>query len=237
MARRRVEIGGEKVSVELVRRPRRSMELQIQGSGQLRVLVPRGLAEVFVLDALEQRADWIRKGLAAAAQREAAVRSKFLGGAQFSLLGEPLTLQLQPAAGPSVIVVQQENSLIVRGGCDDQDQVRQAVLEWYRVQARAHVIPRAHALAEGFGLQPRSIALSSAKKRWGSCSSRGSVRINTRCVMALPSIIDYVIVHELCHLTHLNHSPAFWALVQARQPDFRIHREWLKQHGSELLDW
>ncbi len=79
------------------------------------------------------------------------------------------------------------------------------------------------------------ITIRDQKTRWGSCSARGTLSFNWRLMLAPPAVLDYVVVHELCHLTHMNHSAAFWALVESVCPDYRIHRKWLKEHGQELV--
>lgn len=86
-------------------------------------------------------------------------------------------------------------------------------------------------------LVPQKLALSSARSRWGSCSASGGVRLNWRLMQAPPAVIDYVVIHELAHLAELNHSPRFWAIVAAHCPDWKVRRDWLKQHGNRLLGW
>lgn len=78
------------------------------------------------------------------------------------------------------------------------------------------------------------ITIRDQKTRWGSCSAKGTLSFNWRLMLAPPSIPDYVIVHELCHLTHMNHSAAFWQKVESVYPDYRTARKWLKDHGHEL---
>ena len=79
-----------------------------------------------------------------------------------------------------------------------------------------------------------SITVRDQKTRWGSCSSRGTLSFNYRLIFAPPAALDYVVVHELCHLTHMNHSKEFWNLVGSVMPDYKTHRKWLKEHGREL---
>lgn len=79
------------------------------------------------------------------------------------------------------------------------------------------------------------ITVRDQKTRWGSCSARGTLSFNWRLMLAPPSIADYVIVHELCHLTYMNHSTAFWKKVESVYPDYRTARKWLKEHGHELV--
>lgn len=80
------------------------------------------------------------------------------------------------------------------------------------------------------------ISIRNQKTRWGSCSQTGTLSFNYRLMMAPPQVSDYVIVHELCHLTHMNHSDAFWKKVADVMPDYASHRRWLREHGHELTE-
>lgn len=79
-----------------------------------------------------------------------------------------------------------------------------------------------------------TITVRDQKSRWGSCSSRGTLSFNYRLMFAPPRVLDYVVVHELCHLTHMNHSKDFWNMVRQIMPDYKIYKEWLREHGHEL---
>lgn len=79
-----------------------------------------------------------------------------------------------------------------------------------------------------------SVTVRDQKTRWGSCSSRGTLSFNYRLIFAPPVILDYVVVHELCHLTHMNHSKDFWNMVASVMPEYKVCRKWLRDHGQEL---
>lgn len=79
-----------------------------------------------------------------------------------------------------------------------------------------------------------SITIRDQKSRWGSCSSRGTLSFNYRLIFAPPKVLDYVVIHELCHLTHFNHSKEFWNMVGQIMPDYKVCQKWLKDHGREL---
>jgi predicted metal-dependent hydrolase len=85
------------------------------------------------------------------------------------------------------------------------------------------------------GVEPKRIQIRDQRSRWGSCSTRGTLSFNWRLVLAPFEVLDYVVVHELCHLREPNHSRRFWRLVEERRPDWRAHRDWLHEHGPELL--
>lgn len=112
---------------------------------------------------------------------------------------------------------------------------RLAILEKrYKNAARARFEVRTayyHAITGG---HYTSITIRDQKTRWGSCSSRGTLSFNYRLIFAPPKILDYVVVHELCHLTHMNHSKEFWNMVSSVMPDYKECKAWLKEHGHEL---
>jgi hypothetical protein len=89
--------------------------------------------------------------------------------------------------------------------------------------------------APELGVTPARIQIRDQRSRWGSCSTRGTLSFNWRLVLAPLDVLDYVVVHELCHLREPNHSRRFWKLVETRRPEWRVQRDWLHEHGPELL--
>ncbi|MDE7353337.1 MAG: M48 family metallopeptidase [Acetatifactor sp.] len=112
---------------------------------------------------------------------------------------------------------------------------RLAALEQrYRDNARAVLESRVAHFHRITGGVYTSVTVRDQKTRWGSCSSRGTLSFNYRLIFAPPGILDYVVVHELCHLTHMNHSKDFWDMVARVMPDYRVRKQWLRDHGQEL---
>ncbi|SHK65460.1 M48 family metallopeptidase [Hespellia stercorisuis] len=100
----------------------------------------------------------------------------------------------------------------------------------YREQARQAIIPRVNYFAERMELRPNSIRIKEQKSRWGSCSSKRNLNFNWRLVLMPQEVMDYVVVHELCHLRYMNHSQEFWAYVEQIMPDYRRWKKWLKEY-------
>jgi predicted metal-dependent hydrolase len=109
-----------------------------------------------------------------------------------------------------------------------------AVERWYRREARRRLGSLAAAEALVLGVEPGSISIRDPRTRWGSCSSRGTLSFSWRLLLCPPQVADYVVVHELCHLRELNHSRAFWRLLEAARPGHREQAAWLREHGREV---
>ncbi len=101
--------------------------------------------------------------------------------------------------------------------------------------ARARITETAALESQRIGVRYSRIAIRDTRSRWGSCSSRGSMSFTWRLALAPRRVLDYVVVHELCHLVHLDHSKRFWSLVERVRPGYREERDWLNDHGWELL--
>lgn len=118
-------------------------------------------------------------------------------------------------------------------------EVQRAALEKrYRTAALDYIPKRVEYYADNYRFLLKNnysrITIRDQKTRWGSCSSKGTLSFNWRLMLAPPGILDYVVVHELCHLSHMNHSREFWQCVEAVLPDYKERRKWLKEHGHEL---
>ena len=118
----------------------------------------------------------------------------------------------------------------------DLTDVQRAALERRYIAAAKDYFPkRATYFVQLTGGSFSRITIRDQKTRWGSCSAKGTLSFNWRLMLAPPAILDYVVVHELCHLTYMNHSAAFWEKVKSVYPDYRTARKWLKDHGHELV--
>lgn len=112
--------------------------------------------------------------------------------------------------------------------------VRAALKQALSQRALRRIRERLNAYAPRIGVEFGRVAVRDQKTRWGSCSQKHNLNFNWKLIMAPPEALDYVVIHELCHLIEFNHSPRFWNLVKAQMPEYEAWKKWLKQHGSEL---
>lgn len=111
---------------------------------------------------------------------------------------------------------------------------RSSLEKRYRETAKEYFPKRAAYYAALLGVSYDRIRIAGQKTRWGSCSSNKTLSFNWKLMLAPPKVLDYVVVHEICHLREMNHSPRFWALVESLMPDYKQQRKWLKENGHTL---
>jgi predicted metal-dependent hydrolase len=113
--------------------------------------------------------------------------------------------------------------------------IKLALIDWMKKQLLRQVTHWVKFHAHKHQLFPRAINIKDLKSRWGSCGINNDIQINTLLIIAPPSVLEYVVVHELCHIQIRNHSPQFWELVAEHLPDYQQPHHWLKQHGNRLM--
>lgn len=107
--------------------------------------------------------------------------------------------------------------------------------KWLREVARKYVTKKINKLSKDYGYKFNRIAIKDTISRWGSCSSKKNLNFSWRLVTAPVEIFDYVIIHEFCHLKEMNHSIHFWNFVESIDPNYKAHRQWLREHGGKLF--
>lgn len=162
-------------------------------------------------------------------------RLKLENGEQVSWLGEKRTL-----------VVVREDRKRGRAKCvmdrlllfvpyeADYSCKRELLEKWFRKEAALTLKEKAQEFAGLLSVEFKDIHIKDQRSRWGSCSSKGNLNFNWRIVMAPEPVCDYVVIHELCHLKHMDHSSNFWHLVQTICPEYKQYRKWLKENGAML---
>ena len=215
----------------LVRESSRARRLTIKVAPQapLEVVVPVGTGEREIERLLRRHRDWIARKTAEA-ERLAARPALGLDRAGVAWLhGEALPIELRGGVRSAARL--DRGRLAVSGPAA---QVPAAIERWYRREARLRLTEVTRSEARRLELRPRRLSIRDPRTRWGSCSPDGALSFSWRLLLAPREILDYVVVHELCHLRELNHSPAFWRLLDAARPGWRAEAGWLRDHGWEI---
>jgi hypothetical protein len=227
----------ELIEFEVVFSKRRSMAIKIDANGNIRIYAPEGTSRRTIGDMVSSKADWIMKNLheiKSAGMQE--VKREYADGECFTYLGHdyPLLLKLNPEI-EKISLRLCEDSLIMEAPVADAAVIRGGLEAWYRFMAARYINARIDYYQSLLDVSPGRVTIRNQKTRWGSCSSKGNLNFNWRLMMAPPEVIDYVVVHELCHLIALNHSKKFWNQLSAILPDYRVRKDWLKKNGARLV--
>lgn len=215
-------IAGVPVAYRLVRTPRaRRISIRVGPAG-VTVTGPPRCSVARAERALLADADWLRDAMA-----RIAVAPPAGPGTVLPLLDGSLTL----ARGEGSRTRCSGGVLHLAAGADPRD----AAERWYRAQARRHLTALIDTWAPVIGVHPTGIRIAGQRARWGSASATGRISLNWRLMFAPARVGEYVVVHELCHLIHMDHSARFWGLVESHWPGHRGERRWLRDHGATVL--
>lgn len=218
------------LSYTIVRTRRKTICLRVLEDGTLQVRAPLRASTKVIEGLVEQHASWIYGRQQAAAARNAA-RSRIClyPGGQMLYRGNwyPVTgfsKSLEVAFDGTSFSLPQAR----------REQPGPVMEAWLKGRAKAILNKRCAELAAKMGVCYRQVKVGHAASRWGSCSSKGNLNFSYRVMLLPKALADYVVVHELCHLRQMNHSPAFWALVKGQMPDYAARRQRLADLGNEI---
>lgn len=231
----------------LKRSKRKSLTIIIEENGKVLVKAPSWLPLDRINQFVQEKSDWIQKKKAEAISREQTETvHSYEAGDIFLFAGKEYHLKIIPEERRECVIEMDsvEQKILVFGSETEPQKVRMKLEGFYRKQAICvfekqvnHWFPILKEHTEGISRIPLGrIAVRNQKTRWGSCSSKGNINFNWRLLMAPTEVLEYVVVHELCHLVYMNHSGVFWDLVEKLLPNYKECRGWLKENGR-LLKW
>jgi predicted metal-dependent hydrolase len=218
---------------KLLRSPRKTISLQITSDARLIVRAPYLASEDYIYQVIRKKTGWIRAKQDYFLRRQnTAPQRTFVPGEEFMFLGQSYALKASEEL-PKAIVFDGDSLMVSAVVLEN---AREHLEFWYKERALEYMREKCGHYARLAGLTYKSVRISGAKTLWGSCGYKDTLNFSWRLIMAPVQVVDYVIVHELMHLKHRNHSRRFWAEVGNMMPDYRQKEHWLKQNGH-LLNW
>ena len=234
--RDRIRYGSSVIEYEIRRSPRRRKSIQVAvDGGGVKVSAPADITDDYLRAFVRRRADWIIRN--ATEEMLAAEPKRFVSGETLPYLGRNVRMIVEEAgegAGERPPLVRFDHwrfRITAPAGLEGEeraDLVRKAVVAWYRGRAEVRVPQAVAKWRPAFGGEAGRVLIRDQRKRWASCAPDGTLRFNWRVVMLPPALLEYIVVHELAHLTVKNHSPDFWNLVTGAIPDAPPPRRRLK---------
>lgn len=213
----------------LIRAKRRTIALIVERDGSLTVRAPRRATLNDIYSFIHEKTDWILRSREKLKAIKPVTNKEYVDGELFLFLGQEYELRLVPPQRP---VLKFDGGFTLSASARERGE--QAFIKWYKTQALTIFTERVNHYANIHGFIPKQVKVNSAKTRWGSCTSTGTINFTWRLVMAPLEVIDYVVLHELAHLKIKDHSPRFWKLMESLCPDFKRQRKWLREHGETL---
>ncbi|MGH8461836.1 MAG: M48 family metallopeptidase [Stenotrophobium sp.] len=228
--------------IERVSAKARNIRIEVRSRREVVLVIPRRASRQAAREFLAAREDWIKQKLAELQLRggDAALdpqRMNWDNRDRIPLRGVDTPVRLSAASLRGISL------RLEAGGIDvfcpsallgDRRKLEQALRQGLQHQARQDALRLLAEESTRLGLRYGELRIADQKSLWGSCAANGNISLSWRLVMAPPAVFRYVVVHELCHVRHHDHSDAFWALVARQMPDYDQHRSWLRDHGPRL---
>ncbi|MBY0121770.1 M48 family metallopeptidase [Bacillus sp. S/N-304-OC-R1] len=227
---------GDTIHFEIKYKNRTSMGIYIDHYGNIEVQAPKGTPDKKVIQLIEDSWDLIQKKLKEMKDRMAGPIDKVYDASEsFLYLGNEYPIQIHENhnADQDYVVFERDKLHIYVQQLEDE-RIKQALKRFYYQQCKALVERSISAHQSFFKEKPRSIRISDSKTTWGTCDSKRQLTFNWKLAMAPREVIDYVVVHEMCHMVHLNHDRSFWRLVGGMMPDYKEQEKWLARSSWKM---
>lgn len=224
-----------RIPYAVIRSRRSTADIVIERDGQVVVRAPEWADDDCVAHIVDSKAYWIHRTLAEWRELNVSrVVREFKNGEGFPYLGRSYRLQLVDNPKQPLQLKDGQFKLGRSLAEDDGKAAQEAFRAFYTARGIGRLRERVLYFAPKAGVQPTDVEVCELGHRWASCSPRGKVAFHWKCMMAPQTIIDYIVVHELCHLHHRDHTSAFWNEVDKIMPDFVERKAWLAKNGASL---
>lgn len=227
MVTKSITLKDEIINYSVIYKNKKNISVKINGNKEICVYAPIGISYDYIEELLKSKENWIIKNIKK-------VDTNNLNDGTYIIYRGRKFLKI---VEESIIeeIVKKDDLIIIRSRSTDILYVNDLISRWYLENANNVILNRVNTLSSKYNLLPSKVLIRNQKSRWGSCNSRREIRLNWRLVLMPDDVMDYIIIHELCHLKHMNHSNSFWSLVHKLDPDFQVSKEWLKENGLSIL--
>ncbi|WP_040205301.1 M48 family metallopeptidase [Neobacillus jeddahensis] len=220
---------GQAIRFEIKYKKRTSMSIAIDLYGNIEIQAPKGTSEERVLQIVEEKWEWIQQKIKEMNDRSLGPKVKTYDQGESGLyLGNDYPIQVSQdiTIKQDYVVLEKEKIHIIVQQLEDE-KIKQALKRFYYQQCKMFVERSIRSHQRHFKIKPRSIRITDNKTNWGTCDAKQQLTFNWKLAMAPLEVIDYVVVHEMCHMVHLNHDRSFWRLVGKILPDYEQRENWL----------
>jgi len=215
----------------IIHSKRRTLALVVERDGSVTIRAPLRMSTKAIEDFVEKHTAWLKKKRAEMLNSVPPAPSKqYQPGENFLFLGKEYSLEIVQGQHKKLIL--DEHFKLAASAHKNTELIFQ---NWYRKQALYIITERVKYFADQHQFHYAKVSITSARTRWGSCSSKGTLSFSWRLILTPVELVDYVVVHELAHTMHPNHSKRFWVLVEKIMPDYKERRRHLREYGQQAL--
>ena len=235
-----IELENQKINYTVVRSSRKTIGISISLNHGVKVAAPRKISDKKIAEVVNEKATWILEKLSYLENIKSEVpKMEFIDGERLTLLGKQYTLKINMSSITTIAsVTLLTDHLIVNlpqnTNINVSDLARKHIVDWYKSYAKEVVSERIKYYAKIMEVIPTKLIIKDLKSIWGSCTSKNTININWKIIMAPMEIVDYLVVHELTHIKIKNHSKHFWKMAESILPNYKTCSRWLKQNGHKL---
>lgn len=231
----RVKINGIWISGTIIKGKRRGISLEILPIGTLVVRVPKRYNKSYILNVIKANEEWIYKKVKLINEKNnILINREYTSGESYLLLGEYYKLNVTYSNESRKVNVDSSEKTINLLVDKKNNDIRSELLIFYKEFALKYIQERIEFYLSKFNHIPKEIRVKEQKRRWGSCTGDNKLLFNWKIIMAPKEVIDYLVIHEMSHMEHKNHSKDFWNSVGEILKDYKSYRIWLKENGVTL---
>lgn len=236
----KIKLGDTEINYRIIISNRKTISLIIDPEKGLLVRAPERVTYRQIEQIVREKSNWIIRKQEEIKRIRSEVEKEFVAGEKLPFQGEIYEIEVMESGEIKSVTVSLEDGIFLikvphdLKGDNRKEEIKRRLVEWYKKEARSKYKERVEHYRKKLGVSYNKIFIRDQKTRWGSCSSKGNLNFNWRLIMAPLSIMDYIVVHELVHLIHPNHSRDFWKLVESVIPDYKEKKQWLRVNGYRL---
>ncbi len=226
----------KKIIINIIKKRKKNISIIINKDGVVTVYAPIHINDKRIKLFINKNKTWIENKYNEISRKKESITKKYMSGEKFLFNGINVILKIVEYKNKLSKVILKEDELIifVKDKNIKKEEIKKALKKFYKNKSKKIILEEVEKIANNIGFKYNSVKIRDLKRKWGSCSINKEITFNWKLIMAPYEQRKYVIIHELCHTIEMNHSKAFWNLVEIHCSEYGEHRKWFKQHGYML---
>jgi len=227
---------GNIIEYTIEKRKRKTICIKINLKGNVKVVCPYNVNRKYIADLVLKKGKWIIETRKKVLEKlEKRVVREIKNGSTFLYLGKEYPLYLiYDYSLKHMEISLSEEKLTIKTNTDDEEKIKKELEKWYRSRTMEIVVKLIGKHAHEFRNKVTEVRVKEQKRRWASCTYKNAILFNWRCCMAREDVVEYIVVHEMCHIDFKNHSKDFWNRVEGIMPDYKEKHEYLRENGMNF---